>query len=125
MSDATEEYVVAEAADLAEGEHLLAEVGDSEVGVFNVAGDYHAYANWCPHHGAPVCEGAIDGTTEAEFDRDTLDMDLDWVKEEQVLRCPWHAWEFDVLTGETLHADPSRLVEYDVRVEDGDVIVRI
>ncbi len=125
MSEAGEEHVVADAADLEEGDHLVVEVEGQEVGIFHVAGEYHAYANWCPHHGAPVCEGAIDGTTEAAFDRETLDMDLTWVKENQVLRCPWHAWEFDVLTGETLHADRSRLVDYDVRVEDGEVIVRL
>lgn len=125
MSDRNEDHVVADADELDEGEHLVAAVDGQEIGVFHVAGEYHAYANWCPHHGAPVCEGALDGTTEADFDRESLDMDLTWVKDDQVLRCPWHAWEFDVLSGETLHADRSRLVEYDVRVEDGEVLVSL
>ena len=43
------------------------------------------------------------------------------VKDGQIVRCPWHNWEFDVTTGQNL-ADPKRRVRtYDVDVDDGKV----
>lgn len=123
--DGTTDHVVAGADELAEGEHVVVEIAGREVGVFDLGGEYRAYANWCPHHGGPACAGSLDGTTEAAYDRAALEMDLEWVKEGRVLRCPWHAWEFDVASGACLHSDRYRLVDHDVRVEDGDVVVSL
>ncbi len=125
MSDSGTAHVVAAAEDIDEGEHVVVEVDGREIGVFNVGGEYHAYTNWCPHHGGPVCDGSIDGTTEANFDRETLERDLEWVKEGQVLRCPWHAWEFDVTSGESLHSDQYELIGYDVNREGDDLVLRL
>jgi nitrite reductase (NADH) small subunit len=46
--------------------------------------------------------------------------------EDRVLRCPWHGWEFDLETGESLF-DPERwrVRVYPVRVEDGEILVEI
>ena len=42
----------------------------------------------------------------------------------QILRCPWHKFEFDLATGRSLH-DPERMrvAIYDVRTEEGLVIL--
>lgn len=120
-----ETHVVADVEDLPPGEHEVVEVDGNEVGVFNVGGEYRAYTNWCPHHGAPVCTGSVHGTTEASYDREELELELEWVKEDRVLLCPWHGWEFDLVSGETLHSHPSRLVDHDVHVEDGQVVLRL
>jgi nitrite reductase/ring-hydroxylating ferredoxin subunit len=125
MSGSDTDYVVASADELSAGDHLVVELEGREIGVFNVDGDYRAYTNWCAHHGGPVCEGDLDGTTEACFDRESLEMELDWVKEDRVLRCPWHAWEFDALTGDCLHDDRYRLAEHEARVEDGSLVVSL
>ena len=46
-----------------------------------------------------------------------------WGREGEILACPWHGWEFDLLTGQAL-ADPrDRLRLYPVTVEDGTVFV--
>jgi nitrite reductase/ring-hydroxylating ferredoxin subunit len=37
----------------------------------------------------------------------------------QVLRCPWHNWEYDVTTGESLHDRRRRLASRPVTVIDG------
>ncbi len=44
----------------------------------------------------------------------------------RVLRCPWHGWEFDLVTGRSLF-EPSRVrvKVYQVIVEDGDVILNV
>lgn len=125
MSEHTTDHVVCDADELEAGERLIVQLEGREIGVFNIDGEYHAYTNWCAHQGGPMCEGSLDGTTEASFDRDTLEMDLEWTKEGQVLRCPWHAWEFDVVSGECLHTDQYRLVDHEVRVEDGELVVSV
>ena len=41
-------------------------------------GQFAALDNKCPHQGGPLGEGSIEGG---------------------LLRCPWHGWDFDPLTG--------------------------
>jgi nitrite reductase/ring-hydroxylating ferredoxin subunit len=89
-----------------------------DVGIYNVAGSLHAIVNYCSHEGAPLCEGLIGGTNEPAPDEPD---GLRRVKDGQIVRCPWHNWEFDVKTGQNL-ADPKRRVRtYDVDVDDGKV----
>lgn len=82
-------------------------------------GEVHALRDVCPHKGPCLSAGMLDrnctGDTVGEyiFDRDT-----------EVLRCPWHSWEFDIRTGCSLF-DPEkvRVKTYPVTVENGDVFV--
>lgn len=96
----------------------IVDVGGKEIGVFNVGGEFYAYLNWCPHQYAPVCLGEIGGTNEPSAPGEFC-----FSRDGEVLRCPWHAWEFDLKTGETLFtSDKRRLAGY--RVErDGDSVV--
>lgn len=104
--------------DLPPGAMKLVDVGKFGVGVYNVRGSLHAIVNYCSHEGAPLCEGLIGGTNETAPDEPD---GLRRVKDGQIVRCPWHNWEFDVTTGQNL-ADPKRRVRtYDVDVDDGKV----
>lgn len=120
-----EEFVVPGATDLAPGERVVVELAGVEVGVFRIEDGYRAYPNWCPHQGGPVCEGTAGGTVEASFDRETLETTTEWVREGEVLNCPWHGWEFDLDDGACLSGRAARLPAYEVRVEDGDVVVSL
>jgi|SRR5579875_795282 len=96
------------------GSERLVRVLDSEVGVYNLDGAFYAIRNYCPHRGAPICRGVRTGTMvpSNEVGR------LEWGMEGRVLRCPWHRWEFDLVTGETLFGiDKRRLIRYGVSVE--------
>lgn len=111
--------VVAAAADIPPGTMRLVGVGRFGIGVFNVDGEFHAVANYCPHEGAPICLGRVHGSNvydeaAGEFVR---------VLEGRVLRCPWHQWEFDVVTGKSLAKPERRVKTYDVTVVEGDVVV--
>ena len=119
------EYSVCAASELGHGERVVVDVGGLEVGVFNVDGEYFAYPNWCPHQGGPLCEGDVDGTTEATFDREDLSYELRWVKEGAILRCPWHQWEFDIEANCFRHDADRSLPAYDVSVEDGTVVLSV
>lgn len=121
MSD----YRICAPDDVPENGHVLVELEGKQVAVFDVNGEYRAYTNWCPHQSGPVCEGRLDGTVERTFDRETLAQEYRWVREHEVLRCPWHAWEFDALTGRCLHDETIQLISHDVSVEDGMVTVSL
>jgi nitrite reductase/ring-hydroxylating ferredoxin subunit len=43
--------------------------------------------------------------------------EIRWVREGEILRCPWHGWEFDMLTGRTIFKSKMRVKTYDVHVE--------
>jgi nitrite reductase/ring-hydroxylating ferredoxin subunit len=118
-------FAIAAEDEIGEGERLVTQVEGREIAVFNVDGEYYAYTNWCAHQSGPVCEGAITGTVTANFDGETLETELEWNREDEVLNCPWHGWEFDVTSGECLSRSGARLLSHPVRVEDGEVVVEL
>lgn len=78
-----------------------------ELGIFNVHGRLVAYRNVCPHAAAPVCLGRICGTTLPSKVGEYI-----LARQGEILRCPWHGWEFDLLTGEHLVDEKMRLRSY-------------
>ena len=109
---------VAAVDDIPPGEVRIVSVDDRSIGIFNVGGEFFALANRCPHAGSPVCRGSVGGMTEG--DRPGGDIRL--VRDGQILRCPWHGWEFDITTGRTVIEPVKRIPTYPVSVE-GDRIV--
>jgi nitrite reductase/ring-hydroxylating ferredoxin subunit len=100
----------------AAGPKKLVDVGKFGVGVYNVCGSLYAIVNYCSHEGAPLCLGLIGGTNESapeEPDRR--------VRDGQIVRCPWHNWEFDVTTGKNIADSRRRVRTYQVDVTDGEV----
>lgn len=118
-------HEVIAAGELGEGDRVLVDVEEREIAVFRLEDDYYAYANWCPHQGGPLCEGKLTGHQEAQFDRETLEVDLSWSKDERIVACPWHDWTFDLTTGENIPRSDVQLPSYDVWEEDGVVVVEV
>ncbi len=116
----TRRWPVARASEIGPGEFRLVEVKRHSLGVFNVDGRFVAALNVCPHELAPVCRGRVGGTTLP-----SAPGEYRWGREGEILACPWHGWEFDLLTGRAL-ADPRiRLRLYPVTVEDDTVFVTL
>ncbi len=92
------------AADLAPGACKEIAVSGKPVALFNVAGSFHAIGNTCIHRGGPLGQGMLDG---------------------QTVLCPWHAWAYDVTTGVSMVNPEFRVPRYDVKVEAGDVLVKV
>jgi nitrite reductase (NADH) small subunit len=90
--------------------------GRGGVGVFNVGGRYCALRNTCPHQGGPLCRGTVHGTTVVRIEPGGPPR-LEWVREGEILRCPWHRWEFDLFTGASVFPSRLRVKTYDVRIE--------
>lgn len=118
-------HTVAEKDAISDGERLIVQLEGKEIAVFRHDGQYFAHANFCPHQSGPGCEGPIDGTTEATFDRETLETTTTWTKDQQIITCPWHGWEFDITSGDCLSKRDVKLISYAVDVEDGEIVVDI
>ncbi len=71
-------------------------------------GQWAVMDNHCPHQGGPLGEGSIERGTDGKC----------WI------RCPWHGWDFDPLTGKPPggHEDTGQTI-YPVAVKNGRVLV--
>jgi len=108
-------YVVGTVTEIPPGQRKIVEVEGISIGVFNVRGAYYALRNRCPHQGGPLCLGSVKGTALPSAPGEYL-----WAREGEILRCPWHGWEFDLLTGRSL-CNPHKVHvrAYEVSVEPG------
>jgi nitrite reductase/ring-hydroxylating ferredoxin subunit len=93
---------VARVGDIPPGQAKAYVVGDLEIAVFNVDGQFHAIENACPHQGGPLADGWIDGN---------------------VVTCPWHAWCFDVRDGRMTLGGYTSVDAFDVQVEGSTISV--
>ena len=71
-------HKVAELGDLDDGRVRTVVAGDRTLALTRVGERYGALDNRCPHQGGPLGEGSI---------------------EKGLLRCPWHGYDYDPLTG--------------------------
>lgn len=111
-------YAVATVAEIPVGQRKIVEVAGRTVGVFNVNGEYFALRNTCPHQGGPLCKGRATGFLFA--DKPGY---LTYTRKGEILRCPWHGWEFDIRTGQSWHAPERILVRnYEVSVQDLNMV---
>ena len=113
-------YVVARRDEVPAGGRKIVEAGGRSIGIFRVGSEFLAVRNRCPHQGGPLCTGRLsgflvgDGPGQYRYSRPG-----------EVLRCPWHGWEFDLRTGASWF-DPGhvRVRTYDVEVVAGAELVR-
>lgn len=106
-------HIVGKASSVPPGERCIVEVDGRSIGVFNLSGTFYAVKNSCPHQAAPVCLGAVKGTAMPSKPGEYV-----WGREGEILRCPWHGWEFDITTGRSVfNPHKTRVKAYDVTVE--------
>lgn len=80
------------------------EVNGRELALYNVDGTFYCTSNICPHQGAPLHEGMVEGKN---------------------IVCPWHAWVFDVSSGQSPVNPRAKIPCVPVKVEGNDVFVNI
>ncbi|CAA9542759.1 MAG: hypothetical protein AVDCRST_MAG88-153 [uncultured Thermomicrobiales bacterium] len=114
------QWPVARSSEIAPGERRFVEVKGHSIALFNVNGEFIAVLNLCPHELAPVCLGRVGGTTLP-----SPPGEYRWGREGEVLACPWHGWEFDLLTGKALADGRVRLRRYPVTVADDTVYLTL
>jgi 3-phenylpropionate/trans-cinnamate dioxygenase ferredoxin subunit len=114
VSDSAQRHVVAHVADIPPGKRLIVTIAGRSIGVFNVDGAFYAVRNSCPHQGGELCLGPTVGLATAERPGA-----ITYTREGEILRCPWHGWEFDLATGRSVF-DPqrTRVKSYPIEVEE-------
>ncbi|MCO5401608.1 Rieske (2Fe-2S) protein [Ralstonia soli] len=95
---------VARADEIAPGHRKLAFIDGRSIVLFNIGGTLHAIDNTCPHQGASLANGALDGT---------------------ILGCPAHGLRFDLVTGCTAGAGSLRLKTLPVCIIDDKLVVTL
>jgi nitrite reductase (NADH) small subunit/3-phenylpropionate/trans-cinnamate dioxygenase ferredoxin subunit len=97
---------VCKVQDLTEGEGKIVPFGRKVIALFRTGGGIYAIDDVCPHMGASLGSGFVEGDT---------------------VTCPWHAWRFRLTDG--AWADyPNGKVRigcYAVRVEGDDVQIEL
>lgn len=106
------------------GERTIISVGNQEVGVFNVDGEYRAILNTCLHQNGPLCEGKILPEIEGRF-VEPGKRTVEEFGDSMVVKCPWHGWEYDLETGQLKDDERLRLPVFDVVVEDGTIYLEV
>lgn len=90
--------------DIEENSAVVSECAGHSVAIFRLQDKFHAINNVCPHKGGPLGEGELNGS---------------------VVSCPWHAWDFDVITGCNPDNERLKVKTYPVKLEGDDVLVEI
>ena len=108
-------HVVAPLSEIPPGSRKLVEAAGRPIVVFNVGGRLYAVSNRCPHAGGQLVHGKLVGLTEASEPGSYR-----YSRKGEILKCPWHGWEFDLATGKSW-CDPEtvRVRAYQVDVEPG------
>jgi thiamine pyrophosphate-dependent acetolactate synthase large subunit-like protein/nitrite reductase/ring-hydroxylating ferredoxin subunit len=93
---------VAAVGDLADGRVMTVTAGRTSIAVSHFGGRWGALDNRCPHQGGPLGEGSIE---------------RGW------LRCPWHGYDYDPISGTPPPGFSDAPRRYAVEVRDGAVYV--
>jgi len=109
MTEDTLEWIrVAHTDDLPEGRVKTVTARTVSICLSHFDGQWAAMDNHCPHQKGPLGEGSIEKGVEGKC----------WI------RCPWHGWDFDPLTGKPPggHEDSGQKL-YPLEIRAGEIFV--
>ena len=112
-------HVVASAKDIPPGTRRVVTVDGRDIVILNIAGELFGILDRCPHNGGPLCKGTL--TRRITSPEPGV---YETPSAPELLRCPWHGWQYDVRTGQSwCEPDRARTITYSVRVTRGDDLV--
>jgi nitrite reductase/ring-hydroxylating ferredoxin subunit len=113
-------HIVAPVGELPSGSRKALTVKGRPIVVFNLDGEFFGLLNRCPHQGASLSDGVLGGLVEGDEPGKVR-----CTRQGEILRCPWHGWEFDIRTGQSW-CDPDRIRTrtYPVAVAPGGQLVK-
>jgi 3-phenylpropionate/trans-cinnamate dioxygenase ferredoxin subunit len=91
------------ADELAEGKLTEIILADKKVGLLKRNSTIYAFTAACPHAGATLCNGWVDGLGR--------------------IVCPEHKYRFDPENGRNTSGEGYKLFMYKVEVRDGDIFI--
>jgi nitrite reductase/ring-hydroxylating ferredoxin subunit len=113
-------HVIAPVDELPPGTRKFLTIDERPIAVFNVKGEFFGLLNRCPHQGGSLCAGAVTGLVLSDEPGKYR-----YERKGEIIRCPWHGWEFDIRTGQSW-CEPSRIMakQYPVEVQEGQSLVK-
>ncbi len=109
-------------ADFEDGKPHHVEVDGRALVVVRRDQQFYALRDTCPHQGARLSNGKVGGTSLPCLPGE----EIHYGRIGEILTCPWHGWEYDIRTGQSLiNPEKVRVATYGVRVEGGRVVVDI
>ncbi|CAE6907322.1 (2Fe-2S)-binding protein [Pseudomonas marincola] len=84
------------------GMRTLLRSADKSLAVFNIEGQLYAIDDSCPHQGASLCGGRLEG---------------------RVIQCCAHGLRFDVASGYLVNSTSFKVANYPVEIEDDQVFI--
>lgn len=113
-------HIVAAVQDLPPGARKLLTIKGRPVAIFNLGGEFFGLLNRCPHQGGDLCAGLVTAVVTADQPGEYR-----MSRHGEIIRCPWHGWEFDIRTGQSW-CEPDRVVtrQYPVEVARGADLVK-
>lgn len=109
-------HVVAKVSEIPPGQRKLVTVRGRSIAVFNLDCEFFGLFNRCPHQGGPMCEGILTGLIQSDEPGQ-----YKYSRKGEIIRCPWHGWEFDLTNGRSIfNPHHIRVRPYDVTVEPED-----
>lgn len=95
------------------------------VGVFRFRGELRAYENVCAHQGGPACQGRIVPRVRERLDESRRSQGLVFDEDSMHVVCPWHGFEYDVVTGRHPGRPDFALRAFEVAESGGRVRVTV
>lgn len=95
---------VAKVGSIPEGQGVTVTLGGRLVAIFHDQGQYLATDDLCPHMGASLGEGCVVNG---------------------VVTCPWHAWRFNIRTGQWCDNPKFHLARFTTRIQNDEIQVQI
>ncbi len=90
--------------------------------VHSKQGEFYALYGLCPHQRCSLAAGVLGGLTVASQPGEPFE----YIREGEILRCPWHAFSYDVTTGACLtDAKTMRVKTYPLSISNQEVFLEV
>ena len=113
-------HVVASVDSFSDREVRSVEVAGKSLCLLRLGDEFFALADRCPHGGAKLSGGRISNAVESDGPGEYR-----LCRRDEMLKCPWHGWEYDVRTGQSW-SDPktTRTRAFAAETLDGDELAK-
>ena len=103
------EYIkVLHVDDLAVNSSKIVQLGNKKVAVFNFNNHITAIGNACLHRGGPLGLGEVKACYDGHY-----------------VSCPWHGWEYNIVTGSAAPGYKDQQAVYEVKVEKNEIYLGV
>ncbi len=100
----TSQVAIGRNEEFAEGCRRVVRAEGRRIAIFRVDGELFALDDACPHMGASLADGRVDGRRVV---------------------CAWHGWSFDLVTGESGRRSGACARRHEIEIRDGIVFLSV